>query len=361
MDSLGLNELARTTLNPQDELHHYGFLGFPPARPIDHATQMLDLMAGPHADDAASRARLALVALRPRNASQLGDAPPGPDILAALRFLLGCTSSAVLVTIAMGCCWGPRDGSTPFELAVEALLKAHPRLMVVWAGGGAERMAGAGWLAELQAGETLHIEWQPEAALDREEHLGLWWSSAQPPCWRLQAHELPAAPWIDAHEPVLANEGARLACRSQAASGEAVLTLEPASTSAWHWELQARSAMRLQLWLMRPPQRGWLRADRGRRPVRTLWNGLAGSPSAGVTMAQGRDVPDGVLAWPIPSGGIPATAGLSGELRSCGGSSAAAALASRALFNQMSAQGREPNRHGDWQGHWQEVKRLLAI
>ena len=48
--------------------------------------------------------------------------PPWRGLLDGLRFLLSCGSGPVLATIAAGVSWGPRDGSSPFERALDALL-----------------------------------------------------------------------------------------------------------------------------------------------------------------------------------------------------------------------------------------------
>ena len=353
-----LDALALATQCPDDEIRHYRALGFPPLRAIDHATQMFELLAADRGADAASRAPLALVALPARIAGERSDRPPWEGILNGLRFLLGCSKAQVLVTIAVGCSWGPRQGRSNFEHALDQLLLEEPRLMVVWAGGSAERMAPAGWEAELPPRARLHLDWLPEGAPDRDEHLGLWWQAERAPRWRVLPPFGEPGPWLEGPAAQTWQAACRAAHRPK--QSEAELTLSGSDPALWRLEIEAETPTRLQTWLMRAPLNGFLRGDHGARPQVTLWNGLAGSSRAGVAMAPGSDVPPGALVWPVPPNGLPTTALLSGSQSLCGGSSAAAALASRALFNRLMLDPSQGVGPGQWQALWRALAAASA-
>ncbi|MFO1252896.1 MAG: hypothetical protein U1E77_17595 [Inhella sp.] len=290
---------------------------------------MLDALAGAEGDDAAARAPLAVVALPAQT-----DWPPWQGLLDALHYLLACTDGPVVALLALGCCWGPRGGRSAFERVLDRLLSAHPRLLVLWAGGSAERMAQAGLKGVMAAGQTQELSGPGQ--FGRAQTVGLWIRPAIALQWRVRPPASGWSAWLARAGSTLLPDGALAAARRCAGTTELLLQLPPRqATGRWRLEIHPAHACAVQAWLLEAPEAGGLRGAGLQRPRRAAWNGLAGSRRAVRVMEPGGDVPPGTLVWPLPDGGLAVLEGPSGALTAARGSSLAAACAARAVFAQL--------------------------
>ena len=348
-----LRAFIRQSGRPGASLANYRQLAFPPnGTNPDHATQVLDALAGPRLNDAAARATLALVSLPP----SLGRRPAGPEVLDALAYLLACGTGPVLVALAIGSSWGARalHPPSPFERALDALLLREPRLMVVWAGGCAARLQACGLNTRFRAAHPIALTWLPEPRAHQQ--LGLWSAGAPAPEWRIQAPDsaLPSA-WQVAKEGLWPlRPGALVACRRLGGRWEWVLELGPGAdvSQPWRFELRAKAGAPLQCWLSRTPQIGWLRCSEAADGAPLLWNAMASGRWPARVMEPGADVPADTLALALPAQGLAVLEGCSGALVRATGSSTAAALACRELFNRLSAQPATPPSRAMWSRLW---------
>ncbi|MFO1252371.1 MAG: hypothetical protein U1E77_14825 [Inhella sp.] len=225
--------------------------------------------------------------------------------------------------------------------------------MVVWAGGSADRMAHAGLELNGLAGVPLGLGWRPAPAAARAQFLGLWLDDTAGLVWRCHRMGLEPGPWQVLGDSLHSPSGMTVLSRTRKRRAELQLRAE-AGSGAWQLELQAPAPWRAQAWQLAPSVPATLEGPQASAPRQALWNALAGSRHVGVAVPRGEDAWPGALQIDLPEQGLELSTALSGQFAPAGGSSVAAALAARALFNQA-VRWPGPMQRESWLQLWREL------
>jgi hypothetical protein len=185
----------------------------------DHATHVLDTLGGPpslrpHAasakpgtPDAAAAAPLVLVSVPAGHEGQTTGAAAVAQVVDAVHHILAearavAPDAPVVVNLSLGVYGGPHDGRSALEQALDALMRAHPHLLVVVAAGngGADHLLdpsavtnAGGWLAP---GERAEWAWRLQPRDPTDSFLEAWFDGAPDaePAWCVLQPW--ASPWV---------------------------------------------------------------------------------------------------------------------------------------------------------------------
>ena len=212
---------------------------------VDHATHVLDTLAGlpdgraasaaakPLLADDACKAPLVLVSVPAPPAGHSGAAAAMAQVLDALHFIRGVArrvapNAAVVVNLSMGVQAGPRNGGLLVERAIDELMLADSRLLVIMAAGNAAAQPQA---AGGELSDEAEIGWRIRPQDGTDSHLELaWWGDARGLKLQLQApHGLPLSPWVGVGEQAGLQDaqGRWLGLIQMMPSGRALVTLSP--------------------------------------------------------------------------------------------------------------------------------------
>ncbi|MBB5206010.1 hypothetical protein HNQ51_003341 [Inhella inkyongensis] len=263
LDGETLNRLYAQSPDARSELNCYRELGLmdlveaaTAGRP-DHATHVLDTLAGlpapmpaaaaakPARLDHAARAALVLVSVPATPARQSTGTASLAQLLDAMEFVLQqaqalAPRAPVLINLSLGVQAGPHDGTMAIERAIDDMMRMHPQLLVLMAAGNrsAQAMNASGRLSSQHSVEApARLAWRLQPQDPSDSFLELWWrapsrEAAQALRWRVCPPGSEPSAWLAPGQVQTWAAGSRpLACAwaepGLGLRGRALLALAP--------------------------------------------------------------------------------------------------------------------------------------
>lgn len=222
LDGPALQRLCQRATSPlQEHALYAGELDMPEQAQaaeqgwVDHANHVLDTLAGlpapaglpgvakPAQPDAAARAALVLVAVPGGLPGQSTGAPSALQVLDGLHHIhrvarAHAPDALVVVNISLGLQAGPRDSSLLLVQAIDELMAADPRLLVVIAAGNAGRHAMAA-NGRVVGGQAASVRWRIRPEDPTDSFLEAWWPSQDGPSMAFSATPPGGepSPWVE--------------------------------------------------------------------------------------------------------------------------------------------------------------------